>query len=400
MANSLSAVINTILARGLQVLRDRTVMPALASREEGGVIAPAQKGQTIQVPIYQDMTVESVSPSSVLVVPSDTTPTYANITLDQWKKTDFHLTDKEMFEVQNMPDFLMKKVDKAANALAREANGYILGFIDDAPTTGKPGGVFNAVGDAGTTPFVSTPDILNLANGLLNSWNAPQEERYGVLSYQAGSNLKSLTALRDASQRGNVSTILDGQIGRVFGVDFYEDGQIPAFTTSGAVNTATLNKTDSSSNALVIKNEGTVATAVFKVGDIIKIAGNFQTFMVAASVAIGSSVSATVTVVPSVTGKIDGAVSTGAAITKHGSQRLNILFQRGAFAFANRPLGAVPSLGGVQGVPVLMQELTDPVSGLSMRLEITRQYKQYVWQFDMLYGSQLIRPELACRIMG
>lgn len=398
MANTLTAIINEVLVRGLGVLRSRTVMPALVSREQGGILSPAQKGQTVQVPIYQDVTVNDVSASSTPLSPSNSVPTYANITLDQWKEGNFHLTDKEMNEVFDMPDFLGKKTDKVANAMARKVNEYLLAFSDDAPATGKPGGVYNAVGTAGTTPFSSDATILNTAAALLNYWDAPLEERYGVLDFQAAANLKNLQMLRDASQKGDVSTIRDGVIGRVFGVDFYEDGQVPLLTAASTdAKTATLKKASSTSNLLLVQ-AGTDATAVFGAGTILKIAGNFQTFMVVSTVSVSSNTTGALTVVPAITASLL-TVASGAALTAHGTQRLNLMFQRGAFAFAQRPLGNANSLAGF-GAQIAMQELTDPVTGISMRLEILRQTKQYMWQFDILYGGQLIRPELACRLMG
>ena len=33
-----------------------------------------------------------------------------------------------------------------------------------------------------------------------------------------------------------------------------------------------------------------------------------------------------------------------------------------------------------------MMTVTDPDTGLSLRLEVTRQYKQTVWEFDLLWG--------------
>ena len=42
----------------------------------------------------------------------------------------------------------------------------------------------------------------------------------------------------------------------------------------------------------------------------------------------------------------------------------------------------------------------DEDSGLALRLEITRQYKQYQWSFDALYGGAVIRPELGVIIAG
>ena len=44
--------------------------------------------------------------------------------------------------------------------------------------------------------------------------------------------------------------------------------------------------------------------------------------------------------------------------------------------------------------------MTDPVTGLSMRLEVYRQYKQVVYELDALWGVKLIRPEYAVRIAG
>jgi hypothetical protein len=44
--------------------------------------------------------------------------------------------------------------------------------------------------------------------------------------------------------------------------------------------------------------------------------------------------------------------------------------------------------------------MTDPQTGLSMRLEVSRQHKQVVYSLDALWGVKLIRPELAVRIAG
>lgn len=395
-SNTLTRVINTILVKGLRVLRDRTVMPALVSREHGGTLGPAVKGQTIQIPIYQDQTVNNVTASSTPLSPSNTTPSYANITLSSWKETNFQLTDKEMGEVMDGNDFVMGMTDKSVNALARQVNGDLLALIDDAPSAGVPGGVYNAVGTAGTTPFSANADAINDAAALLNNWNAPLEDRCCVLDYAAAANLKNLTELSDVSARGGNVTKLTGQIGHLFGVDFFEDGQVP--THSGSSDTTATYHADTSSNLLVL-NASTDTSAAFTVGDIITISGNFQSFMVASAAAISSNTSGGVYVVPTTTGYIDTGISSGAATTTGGTQKMNCLFQKGAFAFANRPLGGAVRDFGL-GDQVMMQELTDPVSGLTLRLEVLRQTKQWLFQFDMLYGVALVRPELACRIMG
>ncbi len=44
--------------------------------------------------------------------------------------------------------------------------------------------------------------------------------------------------------------------------------------------------------------------------------------------------------------------------------------------------------------------MPDPVSGLILRLQVTRQYMQTVWTFDMLYGGRTIRHDGVARILG
>jgi hypothetical protein len=49
------------------------------------------------------------------------------------------------------------------------------------------------------------------------------------------------------------------------------------------------------------------------------------------------------------------------------------------------------------GLGVPPASAVDPVSGLSLRLEVTREYKRTRFSYDILFGAQLIRPEFAVR---
>ena len=75
---------------------------------------------------------------------------------------------------------------------------------------------------------------------------------------------------------------------------------------------------------------------------------------------------------------------------------MNALLHRDVIGFAMAPLLETQQFdgGGMQAVAV------DEDSGLSLRLEVTRQYKQYQWSFDALYGGSVIRPELGVFIAG
>ena len=85
----------------------------------------------------------------------------------------------------------------------------------------------------------------------------------------------------------------------------------------------------------------------------------------------------------------------GEAITVKGSHVMNIGFNRYAFALAVRPIAMDVFQGGNQ-----IQQFTDPVSGISLTLEISRQNNQTAFDLKILYGCALIRPELACRLAG
>ena len=75
--------------------------------------------------------------------------------------------------------------------------------------------------------------------------------------------------------------------------------------------------------------------------------------------------------------------------------RVGLAFHRDAFALATRPLMA-SSTDLAMGSNIM--SMTDPVSGLSLRLEVQRQYKQTTWEFDILYGVKCVRPEYACKV--
>jgi len=76
---------------------------------------------------------------------------------------------------------------------------------------------------------------------------------------------------------------------------------------------------------------------------------------------------------------------------------VNLAFHKDAFAYATRPLAA-SSMDMALGSRIVT--IQDPVTGVVLRLEVSRQHKQVVWEFDILWGAKLVRPELAVRIAG
>jgi len=78
------------------------------------------------------------------------------------------------------------------------------------------------------------------------------------------------------------------------------------------------------------------------------------------------------------------------------AHRINLAFHRDAVGFAMRTLQG-SKLDEIAGTGN-MRSMQDSVSGLVLRLELIRQYKQWVWDLDALWGVNMVRPELAIRI--
>ena len=90
----------------------------------------------------------------------------------------------------------------------------------------------------------------------------------------------------------------------------------------------------------------------------------------------------------------EGALTVNGA-NEAGAQVVSLAFHRDAIAFATRPL-----MDSANGLGNLTQSAVDPVSGLSLRLEVSREHKRTRFSYDILYGADVVRGELGCRIAG
>lgn len=378
MANTVTNVLPKLLAQGLLALRENAVMTRLVNRSYDTLAAG--KGAVINVPIPSAIAARNVTPGVTFATNVDFAPTVALVTLDFWKEAPFQFSDKDAAEC--MSGTLPMQASEAIKSLANAVDQYILS---------KHTGIFSSSGTAGTAPFNSSLTAAASARVLLNKQLAPMTDRRGVIDPDAEGNLLLNTQVLQTDQRGDSGGIINGVIGNKLGVDWYMNQNVTgqsytpgtAWITgwssdaSAAVGVSTLN--------VVFTNSGTV-----KIGDIFTL-GTQQYAITANATAVTAATMAIVFYPP-----LKAAVATGSVLTIGAGATAyipNLVFHRDAFAWASRPLTGMGGAGDFMSA-------TDPVSGISLRLEISRQYKQTTFSYDILGGANLVRPELATKIKG
>jgi hypothetical protein len=379
MANTITNILPKILARGLLALREQAVMPRLVNLDYSN--ESAQKGDTIDVPIPSSLTVSDTVPSNVLEAPADSAPTKVQISLNNWKKVNFHLTDKQLVDIDKNEHFIPMQMSEAVRALSNQINLTVLQEFK---------GVYGFVGTAGTTPFGSNVTDATNARKVLNQQLCPRDNRRMVLDFDAEANALALAEFQRVNESGDIGVKREGEIGRKFGFDIFTDDQVVTHTAGGSGTPLVNGALAVGDTSVAI--DGMSGTSGFVVGDVVTFAGHAQTYAITVA-PTASSGAQTVTVSPA----IKAIVADNASVTKKASHTVNLAFHRDAFALAMRPLTS-ETAGDAYGNNIV--SMTDPVTGLSMRLEVYRQYKQVVYELDALWGVKLIRPEYAVRIAG
>lgn len=391
MANTITALVPKILSRGLLALRENAVMPRLVNKSIGD--DAREKGDTIDIPLPSAITQRDVTPAVTQATNQDSAPTKVQLPLDQWKEATFNLTDKQMEEIAFDDNYVPMQVSEAVKVLANGIDSFILG---------KFTGVWNYAGTAATTPFASNLNAYRDARKFLNKDLAPLGDRRVVLDEDAEANALVLEQFLAADRRGDQGGIISGEIGRKLGADWFLDQNVPTHTAgtwavTGAGATLVNGVVTAGTSSMIWNGSSTTVTigGSIVVGDIFTVTGDSQPYVVKTAASTVVSTTGSIAVVFSPVARV--TIADNVTVDFKATHVVNLLFHRDAFAFASRPLQESQMAGGLGSI---FQTQIDPVTGVALRLEINRQYKQTTWAFDTLYGAVLVRPELAARISG
>ncbi len=381
MANTITNVLPRLLAQGLRALRELAIMPRVVNRSYDALAQ--QQGDVINIPIPSAVTATAVTPSITPASNQDINPTTVAVTLDFWREATFQMSDQDLKEV--MMGTIPMQASEAIKALANAIDDYILG---------KHVGIFSFSGTEGTTPFSTAITVAGSARTLLNKQLAGQNDRRAVLDPDAEGNFLVLGNILQTDQRGDQGGIINGTIGRKLGIEWFMDQNITTFTPgtgwasgniastlSGAVGETTLNIINAT------------ASGQIKVGDLFSVVGSVDgsQYVVTVTTTLSATVAGIITFTPALVSAVDTGTTLAVVSIVYVA---NLMFHRDAFAWASRPLLDIQGLGNP------MTAVTDPISGISLRLEVSRQYKQTTFSYDVLGGAALIRAELATKILG
>lgn len=381
MPNNQSAILPVIFAQALRTLREYAVMPRLVNTDFSNVPAGVGDSVNVRVPLAQAVT--DVSPNQGPVTPVDNTYERRSLVLNRWRKAGFYLTDKERGDIGS--GIVPMQSTEAIKSIANDVNAFILSqYRKFYSSVGTPGtSVFNGSTWALATD-VTRAGLLRMAQQLV-----PEGDRRFVLNpitYSAGLGVDGFAL---ANTRGNRDVIQKGALGELFGMDWYQDQQVPGHaSTTLSAGAATVNGVQAA-GATTLSIAKASNTSPLVEGDIITIGSG----PAAGQYVVGADVSLIVgNTSVAISPPLRGATAGGETITLLAAQnRVNLMFHRDAIHFASRPLQTEAASDKVMSV-------ADPVTGLALRMEMIRQNKQDYIEFDILYGATSFRPELGVRV--
>jgi hypothetical protein len=273
---------------------------------------------------------------------------------------------------------------------ASEAIKGLANYIEDDLWTSIAASVYGFAGVGGVTPFATDLTAYLDARKLGNKQLMEMDPRFVVLDTDSEANALGLRAFQDASFGGGTDVIINGQIGRKLGALWLMSQRVPTHTSgtlTGSGTTVTgINAIGATTVALSGGASGTILA-----GDIIKFgATSPYTYNVVSSV--GGATPSSVTFSPGLFAATAGAE----VVSIKPSFVQNLLIHRDCQTFAMAPLLETVQIPGA----TLQATAIDEVSGLSLRLEVSRQYRQYQWAFDALWGKKVIRANAGVFIAG
>jgi hypothetical protein len=401
VANTL-LTIDMITRKALEILENNLVITRNVNRQydDSYAVEGAKIGTTLRIRLPDRALVTDGAALQV----QDDNEQFTTLTVASQKHIGVNFTTAEM--TMQLDDFAERVLKPRISQLAASI---------DADVANSFLNMFQSVGTPGTTP--STTAVLLAAQQKLNESAAVMSPRYATVNPAANAALiEGMKGLFNP-----VSTISsqfkNGMFGEgILGFDELNMSQsIKQFTTGSRTGAHSVTTTVSAQGTSTIAITGT-GTQTIKKGDVFTINGVFavnpqtrestgslQQFVCTEDVAAVAGAYATVKISPAIytsahaLATVSSFPQAGDTITFLGGASTqypqNLVYHRDAIAFATADL-LMP-----QGVDMASRQVHN---GISMR--VVRQYDinndRMPCRIDVLYGYNVIRPQMAVRLWG
>ena len=376
MANTFNAeLMPRILGMALDVLTEEFAMAQVVSKDFDGLGAKIGDTVTVSVPVAQAIT--DVTPAAIPPNPIDSVPTIKQVTINKWKKSGFHMTEREVGQVLSST-FVPGQIAEGARALAKQLNSDLFANYVS---------FYGYAGTAGTNPFATTVNSAADTRDVLNRQLCPDGNRWLIIGQEEETAALQSADLKAMLNAGDANAMRRGDIGTLYGFDIKRDQQRPTHT-AGTNNQAYLINNGAGYPAGTKTVTVDTGAGTIVVGDILSFAGVTGTYTVTTALAAN---------VVSFEPGLAGAVADNAAITGKATHKVNLAFDPKAFALAMR---VAPD--SIEGAPTLGEHMvmTHPQSGLPMKLSYYPGYHLAQWELSIMYGSAVIDARRGARLAG
>jgi hypothetical protein len=337
------------------------------------------RGDTINIRRPGTFTAASAPSGSA----QDITPSSVAISLDQFREVTFKVRDDELaFTGQRIID---EHIQPAAYALADELDQFIAAYYWKVPWWKTQ------------ESSASILDIVNVRKIMRNN-KVPIDD--GNLHLMVNGDMEArfltLEQFTNASTIGSSNTsLMRGSMGQPkFGFEVFANQNVPNHVKGTLTDVAGAIVGTPAKGAVSLDLGSLTDTETIKKGDMFTIAGHTQQYVVTADATV-TTTTVTIGCYPG----IEAACTGGEVVTfTVGTCDNNLAFHRNWFGLVVAPLPSTQPQTGGAAVAVA----TDDVSGISLRA--TQWYvggeKQNYVSLDILYGGEVLDPNLAVRLRG
>lgn len=366
MATNTLLTPSIIAKEALMVLENNMVLAGLVHRDYSREFQHVGATVTIRKPtsftahtIATTITVQNITESSVQVA------------LDTLLDVSFEVGTKQLS--LDIVSFSEQTIKPAMRAHAQKVDTLLAALYADI---------------AGHTDVSATACVRDIAElrEQLNLQKCPMDSRYCVVHPTTEAAYLSVEAFLTAEKRGDTEALKQGSMGRVLGMDFYMDQNIPTHT-SGLTSMSGSVKGEATVGATAMTVDDLTNAEIVSDNDVFKVAGDPFGYRVTNGPVTVASTAAVLTFTPG----LKSVAADNAIATFQDDHKANLAFHKNAFALVTAPLA--PPIGGAKAA-------IETYKGLSCRVvyDYTMSTKTNVISIDMLCGVKTLDADLAARL--